>query len=111
MELGEQETRRGDYAKSLGLKDAKEFSFYGLLHPLRSVMFSNSDQEQVAFTKEIIQVIEDKRVIDWTEKEDTKREMRKDIRRKLKKQGCPEDRIEPLIRELISLASIQMKNC
>lgn len=111
IELGEQETRRSEYARSLGLKDAKEFSFYGLLHPLRSVLFSDSDYEQVAFTKEIIRIIEDKRVIDWTEKEDIKREIRKEIRRKLKSKGCPDDRIEPLIRELTSLASIQMENC
>ncbi len=43
-------------------------------------------------------------MIDWTEKEDIKREMRKKIRRKLKYKRCPKEKIEPLIVEIMSLA-------
>jgi len=109
MELGNKEKERETFASSLGLEDAREFSFYGLLYPFRETMFSDSDEKQVAFTKEIIQVIKDKRVIDWVEREDIQKEMRREIKRLLKSNECPEDKVEPLTREIVSLARIQLK--
>ncbi len=73
-------------------------------------MFAESREEQVSFVKKTIQVIQENRVIDWTEKEDIKREMRKDIRRKLKAKGCPEESLEPLIVEIMALAGRHMKD-
>jgi len=109
MELGNKEKERETFARSLGLEDAREFSFYGLLSSFRETMFSDSDEKQVAFTKEIIQVIKDKRVIDWVEREDIQKEMRRKIKRLLKSNECPEDKVEPLTREIVSLARIQLK--
>ncbi|HET6514338.1 MAG TPA: type I restriction endonuclease subunit R [Thermodesulfovibrionales bacterium] len=110
LEMKEHEARREVYAKSLGLKDTKELAFYGLLQPLKETLFHNSDKEQAAFTKEIMRVIEDRRVIDWPEKEDIVREMRSVIRRKLKAKGCPKGEIEPLIYGIVNLATIRMKD-
>lgn len=109
MELGNKEKERETFARSLGLEDAREFSFYGLLYSFRETMFSDSDEKQVAFTKEIIQIIKDKRVIDWVEREDVQKEMRREIKRLLKSNECPEDKVEPLTREIVSLARIQLK--
>ena len=109
MELGEKEKERESYSQSIGLKDAREFSFYGLLFPLRKSMFANSEEEQVAFTKKIIQSIDEKRVIDWTDKEDIQREMRKEVKRLLRAKGCQEDQGEPLTREILNLARIHLK--
>ena len=109
MELGNKEKERETFARSLGLEDAREFSFYGLLYPFRETMFSDLDEKQVAFTKEIIQVIKDKRVIDWVEREDIQKEMRREIKRLLKSNKCPEDKVEPLTREIVSLARLQLK--
>jgi type I restriction enzyme R subunit len=108
--LGDREKERETFAKSLGLTDAKEFSFYGLLHPFRESMFSNSDEKQVAFTKEVIQVIRDKSVIDWADKEDVQKEMRREIKKLLRSRTCPEAKIDPLAREILSLARIQFKD-
>ena len=110
MELGNKERKRETFARSLGLSDAKEFSFYGLLHPFRETMFSDSDEGQVALTKQIIQAIKNKRVIDWAEREDIQKEMRREIKRLLRSNGCPEDQVEPLTREIVSLARIQFKD-
>jgi len=110
MELGNKERKRETFAKSLGLGDVREFAFYGLLHPFRDTMFSDSDEEQVAFTKEIIRGIKDRRVIDWAEREDIQKEMRREIKRLLKSKGCPVDKVEPLTREIVSLARIQFKD-
>ena len=98
LALGNQEKERETFARSLGLKDAREFSFYGLLHPFSQTMFSGSDEKQVAFTKDIIRVIKDKKVIDWTEREDIQKEMRREIKRLLRSKKCPKDQIEPLAR-------------
>ncbi len=108
--LGDREKERETFAKSLGLSDAKEFSFYGLLHPFREFMFSNSDEKQVAFTKEIIQIIKDKSIIDWADKEDVQKEMRREIKKLLRSRTCPEAKIDPLAREILSLARIQFKD-
>jgi len=110
MELGNKEKERKTFARSLGLDDAREFSFFGLLYPFRETMFSDSDEKQVAFTKEIAHVIKDRRVIDWSEREDIQKEMRREIKRLLKSKGCPEDKVEPLTREIVSLARIQFKD-
>lgn len=64
----------------------------------------------MAFTKEIIRIIRNKTVIDWTEKEDIKREIRSLIRRKLKAKGCPKKDIEPLVYGIMNLACIRMKD-
>lgn len=110
LKIRDQETRKETYAKSLGLESGKELAFYGIFIPFGKSLFNDSEKEQVAFTKEIIWIIKDKQVIDWTEKEDIKREMRSLIRRKLKTKGCLKEDIEPLIYGILNLASIQMKD-
>jgi len=110
MEFVDQDKRREAYAKSIGLKNLAELAFHGLFNPLRNDLFSDSGQEQVAFTKKVIQAIEEKTVIDWTEKEDIQREMRREIRRLLKAKGCREDKIEEIIPEIMSLARIHLKD-
>jgi len=110
MELGKKERERESYAQSIGLRDAKEFSFYGLLFPFRKSMFGDSEEEHVAFTKKIMQSINEKRVIDWAEKEDIQREMRREIKRLLRGKGCQEERLEPLTREILNLARIHLKD-
>jgi len=110
MDLGNKEKERDTYSKSLGFKNVGEFSFYGLLLPFRKSMFSDSEGDHVAFTKNIIQSIKEKRVIDWTEKEDIQREMRKEVKRLLRSKGFQEDHIELLTRETLNLARIHLKD-
>jgi type I restriction enzyme R subunit len=110
LALGDKERERETFARSLGLEDAREFSFYGLLHPFRKTMFSDSDKKQVAATKEVLQIVKDKRVIDWTERQDVQKEMRRDLKRYLRSKGCPVEKVEPLSREIVSLARIQLKD-
>jgi type I restriction enzyme R subunit len=109
LELRDEELRKESYAKSIGLENAGELAFFGLFSEYRESLFHNSG-EQVGFTKEIIQIIKDKRVIDWTEKEDIRREMRRMIRRQLKLKGFNKKDIEPLIYGIINLASIRLRD-
>ena len=94
----------------MGLADAREFAFYGLLYPFREAMFADSDEKQVTFTKEIIRAIKNKIVIDWTNREDIQKEMRREIKKLLRSTACPEAQIEPLTREVLSLARIQLRD-
>ena len=110
MELGKKEKERDTYSRSLGFKNVGEFSFFGLLLPFRKPMFSDSEGDQVEFTKKIIQSVKEKRVIDWTEKEDIQREMRKEIKRLLRAKGFQEDQLEPLTREILNLGRIHLKD-
>ena len=110
MDLGKKEKEREAYSRSLGFESVGEFSFYGLLLPFKKTMFSDSEEEQVAFIKSIIQSIKEKRVIDWTEKEDIQREMRREVKRLLRSKGFQEDHIEPLTREILNLARIHLKD-
>ncbi len=48
-------------------------------------------------------------VIEWTEKEDVKREMRKKIKRQLRASKCPKEKIEGLTQQLMDLAEIHYK--
>ena len=109
-ELGKEERKREAYARSIGLNDTREFSIYGLLFPFRKPLFSDSEEEQVTFTKKITQAIKEKRVIDWTEKEDIQREMRREVKRLLRMKGCKEDQVEPLTREILNLARIHLRD-
>ncbi|MDO9209913.1 MAG: DUF3387 domain-containing protein, partial [Deltaproteobacteria bacterium] len=61
-------------------------------------------------TKKITQAIKEKRVIDWTEKEDIQREMRREVKRLLRAKGCKEDQVEPLTREILNLARIHLRD-
>jgi type I restriction enzyme R subunit len=110
MEIGREEKKREAYAKSLGLVGVKEFSFFGLLLPFRKSVFSDSEEDHVAFTKKVIQSIKEKRVIDWTEKEDIQREMRKEVKRLLRARGLQEESVESLTREILNLARIHLKD-
>lgn len=109
LEIGQQEKERETHAKSLGFEDIKDFSFYGLLTSFKKALSSDSEEEQVIFTKEVIRVIKEKRVIDWTEKEDVQREMRREVKRLLREKGFQEDQVEPLAREILNLARIHLK--
>jgi len=109
MELGKEDKKRESFARSIGLENIEELSFYGLLLPFRKSMFSDVEEDHVAFTKKVIDAIKEKRVIDWNEKEDIQREMRREVKRLLRAKGCEEDNVEPLAREILNLARIHFK--
>ena len=109
MDISSREKQREVYARSLGLRDVKEFSFYGVLSPFRESFFSASEKEQAAFTREVIEAIKTKTVIDWPEKNDVQREIRREIKNLLRQKGFQEEMMEPLTGEIMNLARIHLK--
>lgn len=92
---------------SYGLKDAKQLPFYQLLE---QQIPGEIEQEGLKNLTEIItDIIQDNAVIDWTEKEDVKREMRKKLKRQLRASSVPNKQVEQVTRQLMELGEIHYK--
>lgn len=48
-------------------------------------------------------------IVEWTNKEDVKREMRKKIKKQLRVSTCPKEKLESLTQQLIDLATVHYK--
>lgn len=94
-------------SQSFGLKDAKQLPFYQLLEQQIPV---EMEQESLKDLTEIItEIIQDNAVIDWIEKEDVKREMRKKLKKQLRASSVPNKQVEQVARQLIELGEIHYK--
>ncbi len=94
-------------SQSFGLKDAKQLPFYQLLEQQIPV---EMEQESLRdFTEIITEIIQDNAVIDWIEKEDVKREMRKKLKKQLRVSSVPNKQVEQVARQLMELGEIHYK--
>jgi len=109
MNIKKQSERREVIAKEKGLTSG-EFAFYGLLEPYKDKLFKDNDEKRCLVTKEIVDVIKDKMVIDWVEKEDVQKEMRRGIKNLLRKIGFPADKLEFFTREVLEVARARFKD-
>ncbi|RIU93434.1 type I restriction endonuclease subunit R [Oceanobacillus picturae] len=95
-------------SQSFGLKDAKQLPFYQLLEQQIPV---EMEQESLKDLTEIItDIIQDNAVIDWIEKEDVKREMRKRLKKQLRASAVPNKQVESVARQLMELGEIHYKS-
>lgn len=104
LELGRQDTRREKIAQEKGL-NLDEFAFYGLLEPFAYKLFGGDDEERCQLAKEFVKIIKESIVIDWVEKEDIKREIRRKIKDRLRKLSFSEEKLESFVAEIMDLAS------
>ncbi|MFD2627439.1 type I restriction endonuclease subunit R [Oceanobacillus kapialis] len=95
-------------SQSFGLKDAKQLPFYQLLeHQIPVEM----EQESLRDLTEIItDIIQANAVIDWIEKEDVKREMRKKLKKQLRASSVPNKQVEQVARQLMELGEVHYKS-
>jgi type I restriction enzyme R subunit len=103
LEIKKQEEERGETAKEKNL-DNDEYAFYGMFAPYGKGLFGEDDKKRCDLARKIVLRIRSKRVVDWTEKEDVKREMRREFKDLLRKINFPDEEIEIFVRELIELA-------
>lgn len=54
-------------------------------------------------------VIQAQAVVEWTQKEDVKREMRKSLKKDLRAMKCPSDKLDYLCQQLVTLAMVHYK--
>ena len=103
LDIKKQEEERGRIAIDKKL-DSDEYAFYGMFSPFGTGLFGDDDEKRCNLAREIVKKIKSKRVIDWTEKEDVKKEIRRELKDLLREIGFPPDDLELFIRELIELA-------
>lgn len=94
-------------SESFGLKETEHLPFYQLLE---QELPNDYEHDKVKFlTETITEVIQDNAVIDWTEKEDIKREMRRQIKKELRPSPIPNKELDRVTRELIELGEVHYK--
>lgn len=86
---------------------SEQYPFYQLLEQ----QFPDEDDKEALkdLTLIITEIIQEQAVLEWTEKEDVKREMRKKIKRQLRASKCPRDILEGLTHQLMDLAEVHYK--
>ena len=109
MALRDQEERQAAIAKTKGLSE-DEFPFYSLWEPYADKLFKGNDKSRCVFTRELVQIILGRAVIDWIDKPDILKEIRRAIRKLLKDCAMPDAELEPFTREIIELAKVNFKN-
>ena len=107
VSIKEQEERRDLVAKEKNLTP-DEFAFYGLLEAYEQSSNENADEKRIALAKKLFETIKSKIVIDWIEKEDAQKEMRREIKNILREIKFPEDKSELFTREALDLARVRL---
>ncbi|KGM46337.1 type I restriction endonuclease subunit R [Neobacillus niacini] len=85
----------------------EQYPFYQMLE---QQLPGEEDKESLKeLTHIITEDVQEQAVIEWTEKEDVKREMRKKIKRQLRASKCPKEKIEGLTQQLMDLAEVHYR--
>ncbi|MGG0201607.1 type I restriction endonuclease subunit R [Bacillus anthracis] len=86
----------------------EQYPFYQMLE---NEMPPYDDVEDLkALTHLITDVIQQEaHIVEWTNKEDVKREMRKKIKKQLRVSTCPKEKLESLTQQLIDLATVHYR--
>ncbi|MEK6544574.1 MAG: type I restriction endonuclease subunit R, partial [Elusimicrobiota bacterium] len=91
-------------AKKMGLDSAMQFAFYGSITDHKTQIHFTNQQEQADLAKKIIDIVRERAVTGWVEREDVQKEMRREIKRLLRDTGCAEGDLASIVREMIELA-------
>lgn len=85
----------------------EEYPFFQMLE---QQLPDEDDKEALKeLTHIITENIQEQAVLEWTEKEDVKREMRKKIKRQLRASKCPKEKFEGLAQQLMDLAAVHYR--
>lgn len=86
----------------------EQYPFYQMLE---KEMPQYDDAEDLkALTHLITDIIQQEAdIVEWTTKEDVKREMRKKIKKQLRVSPCPKEKLESLTQQLIDLATVHYR--
>lgn len=85
----------------------EQYPFYQMLE---NEMPPYDDAEDLkTLTHLVTDIIQQEAVVEWTNKEDVKREMRKKIKKQLRVSPCPKEKLESLTQQLIELAVVHYR--
>ncbi|WP_368042565.1 type I restriction enzyme endonuclease domain-containing protein [Ectobacillus sp. JY-23] len=85
----------------------EQYPFYQMLE--KEIPPYDDVEDLKALTHLVTDIIQQEAVVEWTNKEDVKREMRKRIKKQLRVSPCPKERLESLTQQLIDLAAVHYK--
>ncbi|PHD66635.1 DEAD/DEAH box helicase [Bacillus toyonensis] len=86
----------------------EQYPFYQMLE--KEMPSYNDIEDLKVLTHLITDIIQQEAdIVEWTNKEDVKREMRKKIKKQLRVSPCPKEKLESLTQQLIDLATVHYK--
>lgn len=85
----------------------EQYPFYQMLE--KEMPPYEEIEDLKALTHLITDTILEETVVEWTKKEDVKREIRKKIKKQLRVSPCPKDKLESLTQQLIDLAIVHYR--
>jgi len=85
----------------------EQYPFYQMLE--KEMPPYDDIEDLKALTHLITDIIQQEAVVEWTNKEDVKREMRKKIKKQLRVSPCPKEKLESLTQQLIDLATVHYR--
>lgn len=92
-------------------KKSEEHGFTREQYPFYQMLEKHLPEEEKETLKDLTQIvteiIQNESVVEWTQKEDVKREMRKKIKRQLRVAKCPD--VEGLTQQLMNLAEVHYR--
>lgn len=96
-------------AQSLGIKE-DAFPFYGLLkkHQAEQPEEAKEPREVAELAVSILDALKQEAVIDWTQKEDVQREMRRQVKRHMRLAGYSPETIEEVTTSVMDLARVRL---
>jgi type I restriction enzyme R subunit len=104
MAIKDEDARKDDSARALGLDGGQEYAFYGLIKTHAKQLPVKDEAARAALAKELVAVIRERIVAEWAEREDVQKEMRRELKRALRAKGCDEDALPSIVREFVELA-------
>jgi type I restriction enzyme R subunit len=96
-------------AQDLGLSPTG-FAIFNLLHPRDTTQVAETDQRAIDLAALLERAIEHQLdIVDWQQKDDVQREMRRDLKRCLNVAGIPKERHDALAIQIVDLLKAQRK--
>jgi type I restriction enzyme R subunit len=90
--------------------DENSFAVFGFLkqHLAPQAEAPKKDDKLIDLAGAIFETLQREAVIDWTNKEDTQREMRRLIKRELRLADCPSHKLEEVTTAIMDLARVRL---
>ena len=94
---------------NLGLA-ADEMAFYDALTKPEAIKDFYANEELIALTKELTEILRQNRTVDWTRREEARAKMRMLIKRLLKKYKYPPDGVEDAVHTVMTQCELWADN-
>ncbi len=109
LKVAQEMTNAHKEGEKLGL-NAEELAFYNALTKPQAIKDFYENEQLIAMTKELADTLRKKRSVDWQNKESARAQMRKMIKRLLKRYAYPPDGVEEAMNTVIQQCELWVDN-